>query len=136
MASGGGAGGEAPPHGRRGGPVSASRAADARCAVSASQTITSHDTPGTEKVCSAAACVVRFRIRVVPEAARTCIRRVRGRRKGGLYSRPFGREGAAGLSEVDMRVGGIVLVIWLIIGVIAAGQRGYYGSSSESCAHA
>jgi hypothetical protein len=35
-----------------------------------------------------------------------------------------------------MRVGGIVLVIWLIIGVIAAGQRGYYGSSAESCAHA
>ena len=35
-----------------------------------------------------------------------------------------------------MRVGGIVLVIWLIIGVIAAGQRGYYGSSAESCANA
>jgi len=35
-----------------------------------------------------------------------------------------------------MRVGGIVLVIWLIIGAIAAGQRGYYRSSSESCAHA
>jgi len=35
-----------------------------------------------------------------------------------------------------MRVGWVVLVIWLIIGVIAAGQRGYYGSSSDSCAHA
>jgi len=35
-----------------------------------------------------------------------------------------------------MRVGWVVLVIWLIIGVIAAGQRGYYGSSSESCARA
>jgi hypothetical protein len=35
-----------------------------------------------------------------------------------------------------MRVGGVVLVIWLIIGAIAPGQRGYYGSSSESCAHA
>ena len=35
-----------------------------------------------------------------------------------------------------MRVGWVVLVIWLIIGAIAAGQRGYYGSSSESCAHA
>ena len=34
-----------------------------------------------------------------------------------------------------MRVGWVVLVIWLIIGVIAAGQRGYYGSSSASCAH-
>ncbi len=35
-----------------------------------------------------------------------------------------------------MRVGGLVLLIWLIIGAIAAGQRGYYGSSSASCAHA
>jgi hypothetical protein len=35
-----------------------------------------------------------------------------------------------------MRTGGIVLLIWLIIGAIAAGQRGYYGSSSVSCAHA
>lgn len=35
-----------------------------------------------------------------------------------------------------MRVGGVILVIWLIIGAIAAGQRGYYGSSSTTCAHA
>lgn len=35
-----------------------------------------------------------------------------------------------------MRVGAVVLLIWLIIGAIAAGQRGYYGSSSASCAHA
>ena len=35
-----------------------------------------------------------------------------------------------------MRLGGVIVVIWLIIGAIAAGQRGYYGSSSESCAHA
>ena len=35
-----------------------------------------------------------------------------------------------------MRVGGIVVVIWLIIGAIAAGQRGYYGSSTVSCADA
>ena len=34
-----------------------------------------------------------------------------------------------------MRVGGLVLLIWLVIGAIAAGQRGYYGSSSDSCAH-
>ena len=32
-----------------------------------------------------------------------------------------------------MRLGGLVLVIWLIIGAIAAGQRGYFGSSSETC---
>jgi hypothetical protein len=35
-----------------------------------------------------------------------------------------------------MRVGGIIVAIWLIIGAIAAGQRGYYTSSSASCAHA
>jgi hypothetical protein len=34
-----------------------------------------------------------------------------------------------------MRVGGLVLLIWLVIGAIAAGQRGYYGSSSTTCAH-
>jgi hypothetical protein len=35
-----------------------------------------------------------------------------------------------------MRVGAVVLLIWLIIGAIAAGQRGYYASSSASCAGA
>lgn len=34
-----------------------------------------------------------------------------------------------------MRVGGLVLLVWFIIGAIAAGQRGYYGSG-EGCAHA
>lgn len=28
----------------------------------------------------------------------------------------------------------VLLVIWLVIGAIAGGQRGYYGSSSASCA--
>jgi hypothetical protein len=35
-----------------------------------------------------------------------------------------------------MRVGSLVILIWLIIGAIAAGQRGYYGSSSATCARA
>lgn len=35
-----------------------------------------------------------------------------------------------------MRVGGLVLLIWLVIGAIAAGQRGYYSSGSDNCAHA
>ncbi len=34
-----------------------------------------------------------------------------------------------------MRLGGFVLLIWLVIGAIAAGQRGYYGSSSDTCAY-
>ena len=35
-----------------------------------------------------------------------------------------------------MRVGGLIVLIWLVIGAIAAGQRGYYGSSPTNCAHA
>ena len=34
-----------------------------------------------------------------------------------------------------MRISAIVLVVWLIIGALAAGQRGYYTSSAEGCAH-
>jgi hypothetical protein len=40
---------------------------------------------------------------------------------------------AAYFSEVHIRAGRLVLLIWLIIGAIAAGQRGYYGSSPASC---
>ena len=32
-----------------------------------------------------------------------------------------------------MRIGAVVLVIWLIIGAIAAGQRGYFNNSKTSC---
>jgi membrane protein YdbS with pleckstrin-like domain len=39
---------------------------------------------------------------------------------------------SAGLS----RLVGILLVIWLIIGAIAAGQRGYYSSAKSNCASA
>ena len=35
-----------------------------------------------------------------------------------------------------MRIGGVVILIWLIIGAIAAGQRGYFGGSSSNCAKA
>jgi hypothetical protein len=33
-----------------------------------------------------------------------------------------------------MRIGSIILVLWLIIGAIAGGQRHYYSGSSASCA--
>lgn len=33
-------------------------------------------------------------------------------------------------------IGGILLVIWLIIGAVAAGQRGYYDDSNNNCAEA
>ncbi len=32
-------------------------------------------------------------------------------------------------------VGGIIILIWLIIGAVAAGQRGYFGST-DTCAKA
>jgi hypothetical protein len=35
-----------------------------------------------------------------------------------------------------MRIGSIILVVWLIIGAIAGGQRHYYSSSSANCAKA
>lgn len=35
-----------------------------------------------------------------------------------------------------MRIVTVVVVIWLLIGVLAAGQRGYLTNSSTSCAKA
>jgi hypothetical protein len=35
-----------------------------------------------------------------------------------------------------MRIGSILLVVWLVIGAIAAGQRNYYSGSSANCAKA
>ena len=37
---------------------------------------------------------------------------------------------------IAMRVGAIVLVVWLVIGVIAGAQRHYYNSGSANCAKA
>ncbi len=33
-----------------------------------------------------------------------------------------------------MRVGFVIIAIWLIIGLIAAGQRGYFGHAADNCA--
>jgi hypothetical protein len=35
-----------------------------------------------------------------------------------------------------MRLGTVVLIVWLVIGAVAAGQRHYFSESSESCAGA
>ena len=32
-----------------------------------------------------------------------------------------------------MRFGSVLVLIWLVIGAIAAGQRGYYGGTIGSC---
>jgi ABC-type dipeptide/oligopeptide/nickel transport system permease subunit len=39
-------------------------------------------------------------------------------------------------AEVGMHIGSLVLVIWLIIGAIAAGQRGYYSGTIGNCTSA
>jgi hypothetical protein len=35
-----------------------------------------------------------------------------------------------------MRIGAVIVVIWLIVGAIAAGQRGYFSSDASNCAEA
>ena len=35
-----------------------------------------------------------------------------------------------------MRIGSVVLIVWLVIGAIAGGQRHYYNSSNPNCAKA
>jgi hypothetical protein len=35
-----------------------------------------------------------------------------------------------------MRIGSLILAVWLIIGAIAGAQRNYYSSSSVTCAKA
>ena len=35
-----------------------------------------------------------------------------------------------------MKIVGLLVVIWLAIGAVAAGQRGYFGSSPQNCAEA
>lgn len=33
-------------------------------------------------------------------------------------------------------IGGVIVVIWLLIGLIAAAQRGYFSGSQDNCAKA
>jgi hypothetical protein len=35
-----------------------------------------------------------------------------------------------------MRIGGIIVVVWLVIGALAGFQRGYYSGDSTNCAEA
>jgi hypothetical protein len=37
-------------------------------------------------------------------------------------------------SEAVMRIGSLLLLVWLVIGAIAGGQRHYYSGSSANCA--
>jgi membrane protein YdbS with pleckstrin-like domain len=33
-----------------------------------------------------------------------------------------------------VRIGAVIVLVWLLIGAIAAGQRGYYSGSETNCA--
>jgi hypothetical protein len=35
-----------------------------------------------------------------------------------------------------MRIGAVILAVWLVIGVIAAAQRGYFNTGTTNCAQA
>lgn len=35
-----------------------------------------------------------------------------------------------------MRIGSALVIVWLLIGVLAAGQRHYFSSNNDSCAKA
>jgi hypothetical protein len=35
-----------------------------------------------------------------------------------------------------VRIGAVILAVWLIVGALAAGQRGYFNGSSSNCARA
>jgi hypothetical protein len=47
-----------------------------------------------------------------------------------------GRRPANMPSEAVMRIGPVLLIVWLIIGAIAGGQRHYYSSSDPNCTRA
>src|SRR5260370_38580382 len=123
MAPGTGGGSRPSPAGRReGGPVSTLGAAAARCAVLASQAISSNDTPEQERDRLAGTCVALPRREQISDPVSTCIRRGQGRREGVLHSRPFGLQGAACLSEVMMRTDGVSLLYQQLIGADSSSQ--------------
>jgi hypothetical protein len=47
-----------------------------------------------------------------------------------------GKAGQSRMTEVGMRLGSLLLVVWLVIGGLAAGQRGDYKSFIGSCSRA
>jgi len=38
------------------------------------------------------------------------------------------------MSEPSMKLGTVLIVIWLVVGVVAAGQRNYFDSGPINCA--
>jgi ABC-type dipeptide/oligopeptide/nickel transport system permease subunit len=40
------------------------------------------------------------------------------------------------MSSKGPSIAGVIILIWLIIGALAAAQRGYFGGDTDSCAEA
>jgi hypothetical protein len=38
--------------------------------------------------------------------------------------------------EVAVRIGSVLIILWLIVGAIAANQRGYFSDNETNCAEA
>jgi hypothetical protein len=47
-----------------------------------------------------------------------------------------GKTGQSRMTEAGMRIGSLLLVIWLVIGGLAAGQRGDYKTFIGNCSRA
>src|SRR6516225_7843441 len=124
------ASGSPPPGPGAGRPGGASFAA---AAVFASQAISSNNTPALKTADRKGVRVARCAVRHILEPVAMYIRRSCGSRRDDPSPRLIPAARAAPFPEVHMRVGGVIVLIWLIIGAIAAGQRGYYGSSAENC---
>ena len=102
-------------------------------AVFASKAISSNNTSALKTGDRKGVCVARCAARRILEPVPMYIRRSWGSRRDDPSPRLIQAARAAPFPEVNMRVGGLIVLIWLIIGAIAAGQRGYYGSSAENC---
>jgi hypothetical protein len=45
------------------------------------------------------------------------------------HAEPSGRH-----QEAAVRIGAVLVILWIIVGFVAAGQRGYLGGSGSNCA--
>ena len=76
----------------------------------------------------------------IPGKAAEAVRNGRGIAAPGYAFLPRvpdqGKAGQSRMTEVLMRLGSLLLVVWLVIGGLAAGQRGDYKSFIGSCSRA
>src|SRR5664280_27065 len=54
----------------------------------------------------------------------------------GLKHNPENRSDTNMASQISTRIVGVLFMLWLAIGAVAAGQRGYFGGTPHNCAGA